>query len=83
MTEIKRIMATNGSKIVEKCWEKHGMYAAAEILKTSPYVIRYMAQKYKWKRSIDKVPHLKQAILSGSVKKGLYRNLIFEEDENG
>ena len=80
MTETKRIEQKYGKNTIKHHWYKGGMYAAAERLQTSPFVIRYIANKNNWQRPIDLVPHLKKAVQSGNVPNGFYKNLKSREE---
>ncbi len=80
MTETKRIEQKYGVNTIKNYWYKGGMYAAAEKLQTSPFVIRYLANKYLWIRPIDLVPHLEKAVQSGNVPSGFYKNLKSREE---
>ena len=53
------------------------MYRCANEFKTSPYVIRYLANKHNWKRPAEKAPILLKGVRAGNVKSNYYKNLIF------
>ncbi len=71
---------------VEKCWQNLGMYKGSlEIsertkLYVSPYVLRYMSNKYNWKREVNKLSPLYKGYLAGNVDPSYYKHLIFNED---
>jgi len=71
---------------VEKCWQKFGMYkgslelSAQTKLYVSPYVLRYMSNKYDWKREVNKLSAIYKGVLAGTVPAAYYKHLIFNED---
>ena len=80
----KMLIKKIGLEEVEKCWQKFGMYKASLELSAqtklyvSPYVLRYMSNKYNWKRYCNP----KSAIYVGvmvtkKVSKSYYKHLIF------
>ena len=52
----QRLLKKLGEGRVVEYWQRHGMYKASELLSNemqeyvSPYVLRYMSNKYDWKR---------------------------------
>ena len=80
MTETKRIERKYGVNTIKNYWYKGGMYVAAERLQTSPFVIRYIANKNNWQRPLELVPHLQKAVQSGNVPSGFYKNLKSREE---
>ena len=79
-----------GLDTVEKCWQKFGMYkgslelTAQTKLYVSPYVLRYMSNKYDWKREVNKQCAIYKGVLAGSVPAAYYKHLIFPEvHQNG
>lgn len=56
------------------------MYRTANIYGTSPWVIRYLANKNEWKRPADKAPIILKGVKAGTVPSGFYKNLIFNEN---
>ena len=54
------------------------MYRTAELLDTTPYLIRYIAQKNKWKRP---VPHLQRAVAKGNMYPSFYLTVELTEDD--
>ncbi len=84
----QRIIKKLGNE-VEKTWQKYGMYKASEILSykmneyVSPYVLRYMSNKYDWKRKVNpKSPIYKGVVITRRVPASYYKHLIFPEEEN-
>lgn len=53
------------------------MYKTANEFKTSPWVIRYLANKHEWKRPAEKASIILKGVKAGNVKAGYYKNLIF------
>ena len=85
----QRLIKTLGLEEVEKAWKQRGMYAWKGLSKrmdeyVSPYVLRYMSNKYNWKRPVNKLSPIYKGVMAGTVKAGFYKYLIFpkEEEEN-
>jgi len=57
------------------------MYKAATILDTSPYVVRYLAQKHSWKRPADKAPAILAGVKAGNMPATFYKTLDFSNVE--
>lgn len=57
------------------------MYRTAYRYRTSPYVIRYLANKHGWKRPAEKAPIILKGVKAGNVKADYYKNLIFNENQ--
>ena len=82
----KMIIKKIGLEEVEKCWQKFGMYRASLELSAqtklyvSPYVLRYMSNKYNWKRNVNKLSAIYKGVLAGTVPAAYYKHLIFNED---
>jgi len=53
------------------------MYRTADMVASSPYVIRYLAHKHGWKRPAEKVPHLLTAVQNGRIAASDFRGLDF------
>ena len=83
----KRLTKTLGNE-VEKTWQQYGMYKAANILSyklneyVSPYVLRYMSQKYDWKREVNKKSPIYKGVIAGTIPAAYYKHLIFPVEEN-
>jgi hypothetical protein len=74
-----------GEKKLYNTWKKYGMYKSAEILTeegeqyVSPYVMRYLSNKFNWKREISNpnLPFVK-GILNGKVDAEYYKHVRFK-----
>lgn len=86
----QRLLKKLGEGKVVGYWQRHGMYKASELLSNemqeyvSPYVLRYMSNKYNWKRPVNKLSAIYKGVKAGSVPAAYYKHLIFnlEEDKN-
>lgn len=84
----QRLIKTLGIEEVEKTWQKLGMYKAADELSKriddeyiSPYVLRYMSNKYDWKRVCNpKSPIYKGVVINKTRPAAYYKHLIFPEE---
>ena len=81
----QKLIKTLGIKEVEKAWIKRGMNAWEELSKrmneyVSPYVLRYMSNKYDWKRPVNKLSPIYKGVMAGTVPAAYYKHLIFEEE---
>jgi len=81
----QRLIKKIGLKEVEKAWIKKGMNAWRELSErmeeyVSPYVLRYMSNKYNWKRIIPKNSPIYKGVIAGTVPAAYYKHLIFEEE---
>ena len=83
----QRLLKKLGGRVVGY-WQRHGMYKASELLSkemqeyVSPYVLRYMSNKYNWKRPVNKLSPLYKGYLAGNVDPSYYKHLIFPTEEN-
>ena len=85
----QRLLKKLGGKVVEY-WQRHGMYKASELLSNdmqeyvSPYVLRYMSNKYDWKRNCNPKSAIYKGVKAGTVTAAYYKHLIFnlEEEKN-
>jgi hypothetical protein len=81
----QRLLKKLGEGRVVEYWTKYGMYKSAQLLSkemqeyVSPYVLRYMSNKYDWKRSVNKLSPLFKGYLAGNVDPSYFKHLIFEE----
>jgi hypothetical protein len=81
----QRLMKTFGNE-VEQTWRLYGMYKAANILSfkmneyVSPYVLRYMSNKYDWKREVNQQSPIYKGVLAGTIPAAYYKHLIFPEE---
>ena len=57
------------------------MYRTAELLNTSPWVIRYIVHREKWTRNAKHCPHLIKAVQNGHKSEEFYKTLDFSEVE--
>ena len=78
----QKLIKTLGIKEVEKAWIKRGMNAWEELSKrmneyVSPYVLRYMSNKYDWKRKCNPKSPIYKGVLAGTVPAAYYKHLIF------
>ena len=85
----QRLLKKLGGKVVEY-WQRHGMYKSSELLSiemqeyVSPYVLRYMSNKYDWKRNCNPKSAIYKGVKAGTVPAAYYKHLIFnlEEEKN-
>ena len=83
----QRLLKTLGQDRVIELWTKYGMYKASELLSVemqeyvSPYVLRYMSNKYDWKREVNKLSAIYKGVKAGSVPAAYYKHLIFPMEE--
>ena len=72
---------------VEKAWIAKGMNAWRELSEkmneyVSPYVLRYMSNKYDWKRKCNpKSAIYKAVVIKKSMPAAYYKHLIFPREE--
>ena len=83
----QKLIKTLGIKEVEKAWKQRGMNSWEELSKrmneyVSPYVLRYMSNKYDWKRPVNKLSPIYKGVQAGTVPASFYRHLIFPKEEN-
>lgn len=82
----QRLLKEIGEGKVVEYWQRHGMYKASEQLSNemqeyvSPYVLRYMSNKYDWKREVNKLSPIYLGIIAGSRPAAYYKHLIFPEE---
>lgn len=83
----QRLIKTLGEGRVVGYWQSHGMYKASELLSVemqeyvSPYVLRYMSNKYNWKRKCNpKSAIYKGVVVNKTVPASYYKHLIFSEE---
>ena len=79
-SETYRLETEIGLDKIFECWYELGMYRTAYRYRTSPYVIRYLANKHEWKRPAEKAPIILKGVKAGNVKANYYKNLIFNGD---
>lgn len=86
----QRLLKKLGEGRVVGYWQRHGMYIASELLSkemqeyVSPYVLRYMSNKYDWKRNCNTKSAIYKGVIAGTVPAAYYKHLIFnlEVDED-
>ena len=84
----QRLLNKLGEGRVVEYWQRHGMYKASELLSkemqeyVSPYVLRYMSNKYDWKRNVNKLSAIYKGVIAGTVPAAYYKHLIFPVEEN-
>jgi len=77
-----------GVEEVEKLWIQFGMYRAAEELSNvlneyiSSSTLRYMSQKFNWKRPVNPKSAIYVGVKRGTVPSSYYKHLIFPEEIN-
>jgi len=82
----QRLLKNLGEQKVYEIWRHHGMYKSAELLSeeiqeyVSPYVLRYMSNKYDWKRHVNKLSPIYKGVLAGTIPAAYYKHLIFPEE---
>lgn len=84
----QKLLTQLGEEKIKKTWQKNGMFKTAEILTDelqtfiSPYVIRYMTNKFNWTRVITDINlPIFIGVLNGSVPREYYKHIIFKEEE--
>jgi hypothetical protein len=83
----QRLLKKLGEGRVVGYWQSHGMYKASELLSkemqeyVSPYVLRYMSNKYDWKREVNKLSAIYKGVKAGTVPAAYYKHLIFPMEE--
>ena len=78
----QKLIETLGLEEVEKAWIAKGMNAWEGLSErmeeyVSPYVLRYMSNKYNWKRLISKNSPIYKGVMAGTVPAAYYKHLIF------
>ena len=83
----QRLINNLGEGKVVEYWQRHGMYKASELLSiemqeyVSPYILRYMSNKYDWKRNVNKLSAIYKGVIAGTVPAAYYKHLIFPMEE--
>ena len=83
----QRLIKTLTLAEVEKAWQKRGMNSWEELSDrmneyVSPYVLRYMSNKYDWKREVNKLSAIYKGVNAGTVPAAYYKHLIFPDEVN-
>ena len=76
-SEKYRIIRQYGLDHIKKVWEEQGMYKSAARLKTSPYVVRDIAQSEDWTRDARKAPIILAGVKAGTMDPAYYKTLDF------
>lgn len=83
-SETQMLLSTVGEKRLYIIWAEFGMYATCEILSKelswypSPYTIRYLSNKFNWKRTVtDKNLPIYKGLLAGNTPQGHYKHINF------
>ena len=85
-TMTHKLISKIGLEKIQAIWIKFGMYKGAEELGkmldewVSFSTLRYMSQKYGWRRAINKKSPLFKGYLNGNVDPKTYKHLIFPEE---
>ncbi len=85
-TMTKTLINKIGLQEVEKLWIQYGCYKAAEELSKllNEYIsfstLRYMSQKYDWKRPVNPKSAIYVGVKRGTVPSSYYKHLIFPEE---
>ncbi len=83
----QRLLKKLGEGRVVEYWQRHGMYKASKLLSiemqeyVSPYVLRYMSNKYDWKRNCNPKSAIYKGVKAGTVPAAYYKHLIFPTEE--
>lgn len=72
-----KVIQRVGLDTIKMIWKEHGMYETGRRLHTSPYVIRYIAQKHGFQRPASKCPAIVKGVLNGNAKAQDYKTLDF------
>lgn len=76
-SEKYRITEKYGLDHICKVWKQKGMYKTAAELKTSPYVVRDIAQTENWKRPAERAPIILAGVKAGKMDPAHYKTLDF------
>ncbi len=85
-TMTQKLINKIGLEKIEAIWIQYGMYKGAEELSklmnewVSFSTLRYMSQKYDWKRPVNPKSAIYAGVKRGSVKASYYKHLIFPEE---
>ncbi|MBL1155880.1 MAG: hypothetical protein D8M51_13260 [Ignavibacteriae bacterium] len=83
----QKLIKTLGIAEVEKAWIGKGMNAWRELSErmneyVSPYVLRYMSNKYSWKRMCNPRSAIyKAVVIKKTMPAAYYKHLIFPTEE--
>jgi len=79
----QRLLKKLGEGKVVEYWQRHGMYKASELLSiemqeyVSPYVLRYMSNKFSWKRECSPRSAIYAGVKRGTISAKNFPHLIF------
>ena len=85
-TMTQKLIKIIGIEEVEKIWIQFGMYKGADELSKliNEYVsfstLRYLSQKYNWKRKCNPKSAIYVGVKRGTVPASYYKHLIFPEE---
>ena len=85
-TMTQKLINKIGLEEVEKLWIQYGCYKAAEELSklmnewVSFSTLRYMSQKFDWKRPVNPKSAIYVGVKRGTVLASYYKHLIFPEE---
>ncbi len=85
-TMTQKLISKIGLEKIEQLWVQYGCYKAAEELskRINEYVsfstLRYLSQRFDWRRPIHPNSPILIGIKRGSVKASYYKHLIFPEE---
>ena len=83
----QRLIKNLGLEEVEKAWIAKGMNAWRELSQrmeeyVSPYVLRYMSNKFSWKRKCNpKSAIFRAVVIKKTMPAAYYKHLIFPTEE--
>ena len=86
-TMTQKLIYKIGLEKVQAIWIQFGMYKGAEELSklmqefVSSSTLRYMSNKYNWKRPANKLSPIYKGVQAGTVPASYYRHLIFPKEE--
>ena len=78
----QRLIKKYGVDELQMIWQKGGMYYAADYFtkmmneSVTPYVMRYLSDKFNWKRIVDESLPIVQGIKMGSMPANYYRHIV-------
>lgn len=72
-----KVIDKHGLDKINAIWTENGIYRSSEILGTTPWVIRYIANKHKWRRPAEKCPAIVAGVLAGNASAEYYKTLDF------
>lgn len=74
-----KLIAEHGLEKIERLWKIHSMYTSAEILGTTPWIIRYIAQKHGFKKPACTAPLIVKGVKAGKIQASSYKNLDWSD----